>query len=59
MADVGAKRYMSMKLRIEPTTRVEKTKSSSFNPKLGRDAMSPRTQAVTPTSSSMRTLKGN
>ncbi|KAG0467405.1 hypothetical protein HPP92_018985 [Vanilla planifolia] len=56
---VGARRYMSKKLRMEPTTTVEKTKSSSLRPKLGREDMSPRTQALTPTSSSMRTLKGN
>lgn len=56
---VGAKRYISTKLSIDPTTRVEKTKSSSFKPKLGLDAMSPSTQAVTPTNSSIRTLKGN
>lgn len=55
----GARRYMRTKLRMDPTTRVEKTKSSSLRPKLGRDAMSPRTQEETPTSSSMRTLKGN
>lgn len=59
VAEVGARRYIRTKLRIDPTTRVEKTKSSSLRPKLGRDAMSPRTQALTPTSSSMRTLKGN
>lgn len=56
---VGARRYMSTKLRMEPTTRVEKTKSSSLSPKSGREAMSPITQAVTPTNSSIRTLKGN
>ncbi|PON60522.1 hypothetical protein PanWU01x14_151340 [Parasponia andersonii] len=56
---VGARRYMRVKLRIEPTTRVEKTKSSSLRPKLGREAMSPRTQELTPTISSIRTLKGN
>ncbi|GER56923.1 nuclear fusion defective 6 [Striga asiatica] len=56
---VGANRYMSTKFMIEPTTRVEKTKSSSLSPKLGREAMSPRTQALTPTISSMRTLNGN
>jgi len=39
----GARRYIRRKLRIEPTTRVEKTKSSSLRPKLGREAMSPRT----------------
>ena len=50
---------MRTKLRMDPTTRVEKTKSSSLRPKLGREAMSPSTQAVTPTSSSMSTLKGN
>lgn len=56
---MGARRYMRTKLRMDPTTRVEKTKSSSLSPKLGREAMSPSTQAVTPTSSSIRTLKGN
>lgn len=56
---VGARRYIRTKLRMEPTTRVEKTKSSSFRPKLGREAMSPRTHELTPTTSSMRTLKGN
>lgn len=56
---VGARRYISTKLSIDPTTRVEKTKSSSFKPKLGLDAMSPSTQADTPTNSSISTLKGN
>ncbi|KAI7998635.1 hypothetical protein LOK49_LG10G02458 [Camellia lanceoleosa] len=56
---VGARRYMRTKLRMQPTTRVEKTKSSSFRPKLGRVAMSPRTHALTPTSSSITTLNGN
>ena len=56
---VSAKRYIRVKFNIEPTTSVEKTKSSSFNPKLGREAMSPRTQAETPTNSSIKTLKGN
>jgi hypothetical protein len=56
---VGVRRYMRTKLRMDPTTRVEKTKSSSLRPKLGREAMSAITQAVTPTSSSMSTLKGN
>nr|CAD1829005.1 unnamed protein product [Ananas comosus var. bracteatus] len=59
MEEVGASRYMSTKLTMEPTTRVEKTRSSSVSPKLGRDAMSPSTFALTPMSSSMRTLKGN
>nr|ACN36574.1 unknown [Zea mays] len=58
-AAVGARRYMRTKLRMDPTTSVEKTKSNSLRPKLGREAMSPSTQAVTPTSSSMSTLKGN
>ncbi|KAM2273606.1 hypothetical protein ACFX1S_043522 [Malus domestica] len=44
---------------MHPTTRVEKTKSSSLRPKLGRETMSPRTQKLTPTTSSIRTLKGN
>ncbi|KAM1106155.1 hypothetical protein ACFX1X_003091 [Malus domestica] len=39
--------------------RVEKTKSSSLRPKLGRETMSLRTQELTPTTSSIRTLKGN
>ncbi|WVZ07742.1 hypothetical protein V8G54_021088 [Vigna mungo] len=56
---VGANRYIRVKFRIAPTTKVEKTKSSSFNPKLGLEAMSPKTQALTPTSSSIKTLKGN
>ncbi|KAG9137542.1 hypothetical protein Leryth_018850, partial [Lithospermum erythrorhizon] len=56
---VGAKRYMRTKFMMDPTTRVEKTKSSSLRPKLGREAMSPITQAVTPTNSSITTLKGN
>ncbi|KAF6147793.1 hypothetical protein GIB67_006766 [Kingdonia uniflora] len=58
-ADVGAKRYISTKLTIAPTTRVEKTKSSSLRPKLGRQAMSPATFELTPTTSSISTLNGN
>lgn len=58
-AAVGASRYMRRKLRIEPTTRVEKTKSSSFRPKLGRHDMSPMMHALRPTSSSISTLNGN
>ena len=57
--DVGANIYIREKLSIEPTTIVEKTKSSSLRPKFGREAMSPITQAPTPTTSSMSTLKGN
>nr|POF07226.1 hypothetical protein CFP56_78458 [Quercus suber] len=56
---VGANRYLRVKFSMDPTTRVENTKSSSLRPKLGREAMSPRTQAVTPTNSSIRTLKAN
>ena len=50
---------MREKLSIDPTTIVEKTKSSSFRPKFGREAMSPITQAPTPIISSVTTLKGN
>lgn len=56
---VGASRYMRVKFSMQPTTRVEKTKSSSLRPKLGREAMSPRTQELTPTTSSIKTLNGN
>ena len=45
---VGATRCMRTKLRMDPTTTVEKTKSSSLRSKLGWKAMSPSTQAVTP-----------
>ncbi|KAM2692655.1 hypothetical protein EV2_006924 [Malus domestica] len=44
---------------MHPTTRVKKTKSSSLRSKLGRETMSPRTQELTLTTSSIRTLKGN
>ncbi|KAG5582141.1 hypothetical protein H5410_052768 [Solanum commersonii] len=56
---VGANRYINTKFIIEPTTSVENTKSNSLSPKLGLDAISPRTLALTPTNSSIRTLKGN
>ena len=45
---VGASRYMSEKLTMDPTTRVANTKSSSLRPQLGREAMSPTTAAPTP-----------
>ncbi|KAL2464533.1 Uncharacterized protein Fot_52489 [Forsythia ovata] len=51
--------YSSSEFRMELTTSVENTKSSSLLPKLGRDAILPMTQAVTPTNSSIRTLNGN
>ncbi|KAM1538126.1 hypothetical protein ACFX10_003076 [Malus domestica] len=44
---------------MHSTMRVEKTKSSSLRPKLGRETMSLRTQELTLTTSSIRTLKGN
>ena len=47
-AGVGAKRYIRVKFMMEPTTRVENTKSSSFKPQLGRVDMSPITEADTP-----------
>ena len=52
----GASRYMSEKLRIEPTTSVENTKSSSPRPQLGLELMSPSTAAPTPMICSTRTL---
>jgi hypothetical protein len=56
---VGVRRYMRTKLRMDPTMSVEKTKSSSLRPKLGREAMSLSRQAMTPMSPPMSTLNEN
>mmetsp|Transcript_27654 Transcript_27654/g.74842 ORF Transcript_27654/g.74842 Transcript_27654/m.74842 type:complete len:200 (-) Transcript_27654:68-667(-) len=58
-APVGANRYMMLKFRIEPTTNVEKTKSSSLRPQFGLEDMSPTTDAPTPITCSMATLTGS
>lgn len=56
---VGASSQIRDRLRIVPTIRVDSTKSSSFRPKLGRVDMSPATEALTPMTCSISTLRGN
>lgn len=50
---VGASRYIIVKLRMLPTTSVAKTRSNSYKPQLGREDISPTTEAPTPITCSM------